>query len=372
MKMKKGLALTMSATMAMGIAMPVMAADPTVTAPIYSFEVLDVVVPTTYEVAFNPEGLTVKTGDSTTSTDQIISRNYGMINKGNKDQVMAVALKVEDQNTGDNKVTFVDSEDEVDNAEAGEYKIHLTAIAADTTEVTVGSPTPASADENTAATDLNSVTMNKAADTTAVTLKDGDNKLAFKLDKAVYSPKSGSELELGATGSNSNNVASNFEITSLAAAGKGITAFTFGGSMNNVDTNWSKLTAGIKITATYSNEIASSDTTAVAGTGAMIKTGPDVTVSPTGLVTISGMTADKKFESLTITNKNAADLDVNLAAVEWNRTNYNDTTGGTITCQLGEDWLVSLRGVSEGKIKVTFSDKTSITVSTNIPAPTTP
>ena len=206
MKMKKALALTMSATMAMGIAMPVMAADPTVTAPIYSFEVLDVVVPTTYEVAFNPEGLTVKTGDSTTSTDQIISRNYGMINKGNKDQVMAVALKVEDQNTGDNKVTFVDSEDEVDNAKAGEYKIHLTAIAADTTEVTVGSPTPASADENTAATDLNSVTMNKAADTTAVTLKDGDNKLAFKLDKAVYSPKSGSELELGATGSNSNNV----------------------------------------------------------------------------------------------------------------------------------------------------------------------
>ena len=92
MKMKKALALTMSATMAMGIAMPVMAADPTVTAPIYSFEVLDVVVPTTYEVAFNPEGLTVKTGDSTTSTDQIISRNYGMINKGNKDQVMAVAL----------------------------------------------------------------------------------------------------------------------------------------------------------------------------------------------------------------------------------------------------------------------------------------
>lgn len=348
MKMKKVLALTMSATMAMGIAMPVMAADPTVTAPIYSFEVLDVVVPTTYEVAFNPEGLAVKTDSSgNPSTDQIISRNYGMINKGNKDQVMTVALKVEDQNTGDNKVTFVDSEDEVDNAEADEYKIHLTAIAADTTEVKVGT-TPASANKDTAATDLNNVTMTKAADTTAVTLKDGDNKLAFVLEKAIYTPKTTGGLELGGTpsdASNPNNVKDNFDLTGLAAGGAGISAFTFSGSMNG-SANWSKLTAGIKITATYTNTIAPSDVDSdkVSGTGAMIKVGPDVTVSPTGLVTISGMNADKKFESMTVTNKNAADLDVNLAAVEWNRTNYNDTTGGTITCQLGEDWLVSQIG----------------------------
>lgn len=357
MKMKKALALTMSATMAMGIAMPVMAADPTVTAPIYSFEVLDVVVPTTYEVAFNPEGLTVKTGDSTTSTDQIISRNYGMINKGNKDQVMAVALKVEDQNTGDNKVTFVDSKDEVDNAKAGEYKIHLTAIAADTTEVTVGASTPASADENTAAADLNSVTMTKAADATAVTLKDGDNKLAFKLDKAVYSPKSGSELELGATNSNSNNVASNFEITSLAAAGKGITAFTFGGTMNNVDTNWSKLTAGIKITATYSNEVASSGTTAISGTGAMIKVGPQVSLSTSGAITITGLTSDKDFSTMTLTHSDGTiDLNTDLT---WQKDNYTAGQGGDLSIQMGSPWITWLGGQSV-TVTVNLTDGSAI------------
>ena len=91
MKMKKMFALTLGATMAMGTAMPVMASDPTVTAPIYSFEKIDVVVPTTYKVAFNPEGLTVKTDDSTgTSTDQILSKNYGILNKSNKDMVSHV------------------------------------------------------------------------------------------------------------------------------------------------------------------------------------------------------------------------------------------------------------------------------------------
>ena len=280
-----------------------------------------------------------------------------MINKGNKDQVMAVALKVEDQNTGDNKVTFVDSEDEVDNAEAGEYKIHLTAIAADTTEVTVGSPTPASADENTAATDLNSVTMNKAADTTAVTLKDGDNKLAFKLDKAVYSPKSGSELELGATGSNSNNVASNFEITSLAAAGKGITAFTFGGSMNNVDTNWSKLTAGIKITATYSNEIASSNTSAVSGTGAMIKVGPQVSLSTSGAITITGLTSDKDFSTMTLTHSDGTiDLNTDLT---WQKDNYTAGQGGDLSIQMGSPWITWLGGQSV-TVTVNLTDGSAI------------
>ena len=369
MKAKKVFALALSATMAMGIAMPVMAADtdPTVTAPIYSFEVLDVVVPTTYQVAFNPEGLTVKTGDSTTSTDQILSRNYGMINRGNKDQVMTVALKVEDQNTGDNKVTFVDSAEEVTNAKAGEYKVHLTAVAADATnEVKVGAATPASADKDTEAADLNSVTMTKAADTTAVTLKGGDNKIAFKLDKAVYSPKGGAELELGASSSTSNNVASNFEITSLAAAGKGITAFTFGGTMNNTDTNWSKLTSGIKITATYSNEVASSDATAVSGTGAMIKVGPQVTADTSGLITITGLTATKNWESMTVTNENGT-FDINSGAVTWNNTQWSEENGGTLTVQLEESWLVTLRGKT-GRTTVTLTDGSTISAPLAIPA----
>ena len=366
MKMKKALALTLSATMAMGIAMPVMAADPTVTAPIYSFEVLQVVVPTDYQVAFNPEGLTVKTGASTTSTDQILSRSYGMINKGNKDQVMTVSLQVEDQNTGDDKVTFVDSADEVTNAKAGEYKIHLTAIAADTTEVQVGS-TPTSATDSTTASDLNSVTMTKADEATAVTLKGGENKIAFKLDKAVYSPKSGSELELGASGSSTNDVASNFEITSLAASGKGITAFTFGGSMNNVDTNWSKLTAGIKITATYSNEIAPSSATAIAGTGAMVKMGPQISMNNDGLITMTNFTADQNYVSLAVTDGEGTKWDIGDSPYTWDLENYDAETGGDANIQLSEGWISFL--IDKGgdvELELTLSDGSTRTFSITI------
>lgn len=284
MKMKKMLALTLGATMAMGTAMPVMAANPTVTAPIYSFEKIDVVVPTTYKVAFNPEGLTVKTGDSTTSADQILSKNYGILNKSNKDMVCKVALKVTDKNTGDNQVEFVDSADEVTNAEDGEYKIHLTAVPADTTEVKVGT-TPASADENTVTGDLDDVTMTKAADTAAVTLKSGDNKIAFKLLKAEYQAVTDNEVTLGDT--TTNDVANNYEIKALATGGKGITAFTFGGSMN-ANADWTKLQSGIEITSVYTPEVAPSDTTAIAGTGAMIKTD----AAPSIATTSYSLTAD--------------------------------------------------------------------------------
>ena len=74
--------------------------------------------------------------------------------------VCRVALKITDKNTGDNKVEFVDSADEVTNAKDGEYKIHLTAVPADDTEVKVGT-TPASADKDTAAASLDDVTMTK-------------------------------------------------------------------------------------------------------------------------------------------------------------------------------------------------------------------
>lgn len=299
MRFKKMLAMALSTSMAVGMSLSAAAADPEVIAPIYSFEVLNVVVPTTYAVAFNPEGLTVKTDDTNTSTSQILSKNYGMINKGNKDQIMTVTLTVEDQNTGaSGGVTFVDSAQNVTDAEDGEYKVHLTAIPADTTEVKVGS-TPASADENTTAADLNNVSMTKAAAGKEVTLKAGVNKIGFKLEKAVYQPKSGSEVTLGTT--TSNDVASNYEISSLAANGKGISAFTFGGEMN-ANADWTKLSSGIKITAVYSSAVASSGATVIDGTGAMVTvvSAPTFTAgTDVGTISYTAGTGDDALASIT-------------------------------------------------------------------------
>lgn len=268
MKMKsinKILTSVLSVSMLMGSAMPVLAAEGgvDVDAPIYSLDVIDVIVPTSYAVAFNPDELTVKTGASTESTDQILSKNYGIINKSSKDKLITVTLNVVDQNT-DRSIIFVDSAQDVTEAADGEYKIHLTAIPANGTEVQVAGD---SADHTTAATDLNDVAMT-AADGKEVTLKAGENYLGFKLEKAAWTPKSGSELTLGTT--NSNDVSANYEVTALADEGKGITAFTFGGEMNK-NADWAKLTKGIKITVIYGNETASSDLTAIDGTGAMVQ-----------------------------------------------------------------------------------------------------
>lgn len=317
--MKKMLAASLSASMVVGMSVPVLAADTGTTpagtdisAPIYSFDVVDVVVPTTYAVAFNPEGLTVKTDASNTSTAQILSKNFGIVNKSNKDKVVTVSLTVADLNTytdeNEPKITFVDSAAEVTAATDGEYKIHLTAIPADATEVKVGSN---SADKDTTVAEVADVAMNKAAAGKEVTLKAGENKIGFKLAKATYAPKSGSELTLG---SPTNDVKNNFEITGLATAGAGITGFTFGGEMN-VNADWFKLQNAIKITAVYTNETAPSDTTIIDGTGAMVTlaaaptftTGTDVgTISYT---VGSGKDALKEIKSITMLAASGKTLD---------------------------------------------------------------
>lgn len=364
MKMRKVLALSLSAAMTMGMALPVMAADPpAVTAPIYSFETINVVVPTTYKVAFNPEGLTVKVGSgaSDTSTAQILSKNYGILNKSNKDMLCTVALKVEDKNTGDNKVTFVDSAaDATTNAKDGEYKIYLSAVPADATEVKVGN-TPTAADKDTAAAALDEVSMTGAT-TQAVALKAGDNKLAFKLDKAEYEP-TGSGVELGST--NTNNVASSYQIKAVATGGKGITAFTFSGSMNT-NADWTKLTNGIEITPVYTSKVAASTDTVISGTGAMVKVGPQVSVSSTGLITMTGFTSTKNFKVATLTNGNGT-FGINESPVTWNSTQWSEANGGTLTAQLGDEWMNSLKGGTV-TVTVTLTDNTTISETISIPA----
>ena len=275
----KILTSVLSLSMLIGSSMPVLAAEADggvdVDAPIYSLDITNVIVPTSYAVAFNPEGLTVKTGttvsggdvsggDAGTSTAQILSKTYGIINKSSKDKLITVTLNVQDMN-GNSSITFVGSEQDITDAKEGEYKIHLTVIPADTSEVKVGT---ASADHNTEAIALNDVVMTPAAAGKEVTLMSGENFLGFKLDKAVWTPKAGSELELGST--NSNDVRENFDITGLAEDGKGITAFTFGGEMNQ-NADWSALTQGIKITVIYGNDKVTSGLAAIDGTGAMVK-----------------------------------------------------------------------------------------------------
>lgn len=364
MKMKKILAATMTATMAMGISAPVMAVDPPkVDAPIFSFQTLDVVVPTTYKVAFNPEELDVKVGatDTDTSNKQILSKNYGILNKSNKDMMCTVTLKVTDKNTGANRVTFVDSEDDVDNAKEGEYKIHLTAIPANADEVQVGA-TPASATKGTTAADLGDVTMTEAA-AAAVTMKAGENQIAFKLLQADYKAAASGGVELGDTG---NDVSSKFEIDEVAADGGGITAFTFGGKMNK-KADWTKLASAVEITSVYDYEVAPADTTAITNTGAMIKVEPKISVTTAGVFTITGLTKERNYTSVEITCPNAAKFNINAKPVVWNTGAWSAEEGGSLTGEIGSEWMTWL--VAEGgdiTLTLNLSDGTTKTCSTTL------
>lgn len=304
---KKMLAFTLSTTMIMGMSMTVLASDPvspppagSVEAPIYSYDLVNVIVPTTYAVAFNPDELAVKVG-SDNPTDQILSKSYGIVNKSTKDKIVTVELQIEDLNTGENQVTFVDSAADATGAEAGEFAIYLAATPADATEVKIGS---ASADKDTETGDVADVTMAKATGKD-VALYAGSNNIAFKLDKATYSLKSGSNLELGTT--DKNNVGDLYEVTALAGAGKGITGFTFTGAMNK-NADWTKLQNGIKVTAIYTSKNADSSKAStteqiITGTGAMVQADstPKFSCSTVGEITYTegfGELAFKAFKTI--------------------------------------------------------------------------
>ncbi len=271
--LKKFAALALSASMVMGMTLTSMAAEPEVSvdAPIYAFDITNVVVPTTYVVAFNPNGLDViKNGN--TVNDQIVSKNYGIINKSTKDKVITVTLKVEDLN--EDKIEFVETAAEVTSAGADDYVVNLTLVPADATPVKVGA-TPDDANLTTTGADLANVTMT-AATSSAKSLVAGENEVDFLLTKADYT----GTIDLDSA--TNNNVAGDFTLNALAASGKGITAFTFGGTMN-AKADWTKLTKGIKITAIYSNENAPDGATPETNTGALFvnpnptfKTGAEV------------------------------------------------------------------------------------------------
>lgn len=328
-KMKKALAFALSASMVMGMSITSFAADQEVSvdAPIYAYDVTNVIVPANFLVAFNPNGLNVdKDGGTTIVQDQIVSKNYGIINKSTKDKVITVTLNVEDLN--EDKITFAADPNDVTNAAADDYVLNLNVIPADATEVKVGA-TPASADLLTTGADLADATMTPATGKEQV-LVAGENDVDFLLTKADYTGK----IDLGTA--NGNNVAGDFSINALATGGKGITAFTFGGTMN-AKADWTKLTKGIRITAVYSNENAPDGATAEAGTGALFNNPTPVfrTGSEVGTIKYKKGTGNDAVASITSIEMDYSGTNFdgyNALAGAWEAA---DDTNGLITFSSG-------------------------------------
>ena len=225
-------------------------------------EIINVLVPSAYILALNPYGLSIRIGEEEVTTEQVISGNYGIVNKSSTDQIVTVSLTVEDMNEGE--LVFVDSAEEARNAEEGVYAVYLAAVPADQEEILVdGSPV----DENTTGEALQNVKMTGAQEQ-AVTLHSGTNQIAFKLSGAVYSLEDDEEAE-------SDDLTDDLDrepemiFEGLAPDGSGMTAYTFCGAMNP-NAAWEKLSGGIRLSVVYTYQTADGSEEVIEGTGAMI------------------------------------------------------------------------------------------------------
>lgn len=225
-------------------------------------EIINVLVPSAYILALNPYGLSIRIGEEEVTTEQVISGNYGIVNKSSTDQIVTVSLTVEDMNEGE--LVFVDSAEEARNAEEGVYAVYLAAVPADQGEILVdGSPV----DENTIGEALQNVKMTGAQEQ-AVTLYSGTNQIAFKLSGAVYSLEDDEEAE-------SDDLTDDLDrepemiFEGLAPDGSGMTAYTFCGAMNP-NAAWEKLSGGIRLSVVYTYQTADGSEEVIEGTGAMI------------------------------------------------------------------------------------------------------
>jgi hypothetical protein len=230
---------------------------------IYNYDIVNVVVPTSYAVALNPYELPIRVNETTVSTNQVVARNYGIINKSTLDKIVTVTLVVEDQNDG--KITFVDSKEAVMNADKDTYAVYFTAVPADDSGIKTGSGN-VDVNKDTTAAELADVYMT-GAENNAVVLKEGENQIAFKLSKAVYQYENGQEINLDTA--QDKDVRNQMELTSLATDGTGAAAFTFDGMMNQ-QADWSKITNGIKVSVVYSYETAAGDEKIADGTSTVL------------------------------------------------------------------------------------------------------
>jgi uncharacterized repeat protein (TIGR02543 family) len=357
---KKFSAVVLSAALVFGSSLTAFAADPTTTAGtgnILDYKIVSEVVPTALKVAINPNGYPVnlryakladdatynastkyykeKSGGgyevdtsvtsenfaskkaslytATTSDAQIVSFNYGLVNKSTVDRKITVKLAV----TADENIEFVstaakatkEATEDDGGAKKGEYKIFLQLVPAKAsstltantyvkataydgdktyytksgttyTEATVADEDAFKAgtfyEETTTIgteilnSELGDVTMQPSTAPIAFVANTGSTSadVAYVLDEAEYTLKPDEFIDFDtATG----DVEGKFDLTGIG----GLSGFTFAGVMNT-NAEWSQLTTKtITITPTYKFEDATGFETAVNTGLNQVETSPD-------------------------------------------------------------------------------------------------
>lgn len=96
-------------------------------------------------------------------------------------------------------------------------------------------------------------------------------------------------------------------------------------------------------------------------------TGPQISMNNSGLITMTGFTAEQNYASMAVIDGEGTKWDITVAPYEWNGDSWNETTGGDATMQLSEQWTNFL--IEKGgdvQIELTLSDGTVIRTSATI------
>ena len=114
--------------------------------------------------------------------------------------------------------------------------------------------------------------------------------------------------------------------------------------------------AAPKLEVTWAYE---KDTTTAVDTSDQVEyvDGPSASISKTGLITITGLTAEKNYKSMKVGSWDVKN------DVTWQNDSWNESTGGTLKVQLGSSWLSSGGTLN---LVVTLTDGSTINASVTL------
>lgn len=339
-------------------------------------DIYDVTLPTTASQKFylDPEGLIAlgKGGSATADAGTVTGlSNMYAVNRSSIPVVLSASYKIADTATTD-KVTVVNALADAAAIEAlqkdaaKKVAISISAVESSTDADTSGNTCGGKVFKAVAAgVDLTGTTGNLSAadvvyaDATAVESEYvmTAETYEFKLKKADADPYDANSYEY---------------VIDADAEKASCVKLTIGGYCSK-NADWSSYTDGtneLKLDMVFKFKKATTTagdwTDTKAGTDE-VKTGPKVAVSNGGLVTISDLTADKNYKSVSVSNGEASAA-INDSNVTWDATNWSNTNGGTLAFQLKSS--VGWENWYSGKtltVTVTLTDNSTITGSLLMP-----
>lgn len=98
--------------------------------------------------------------------------------------------------------------------------------------------------------------------------------------------------------------------------------------------------------------------------------GPKMTISTTGLISVSGLTSEKNYDSVEVTVGDGTKWDINDDPVTWNVDDWSADNGGSFSIQLGELWMsfIAQKG-GTANVTLKLTDGSSVTASITVPTP---